>query len=201
MVDTDTRKEQIYEAASALFSAHGYEATSVRDIARELGLQGGSLYAHISSKEDVLFEIVVRAADAFYVAVAPLTDCPAPTLELLRRMIHAHVGVVVNNLSHAVVFQQDWRRLGGPRKLEVLALRDGYEALFRRVLAAGVDRGELRECDPRLTSTLLLSALNGLPAWFQPTGRLDADTIADNFADLLLSGLVAPTVHPERIGT
>jgi AcrR family transcriptional regulator len=197
VVDTDTRKEQIYEAASALFSAHGYEATSVRDIARELGLQGGSLYAHISSKEDVLFEIVVRAADAFYAAVAPLTERADPTLELLRQMIHAHVGVVVNNLSHAVVFQQDWRRLAGPRKLEVLALRDGYEALFRRVIAAGLARGELRECDPRLTSTLLLSALNGLPAWFQPDGRLDADTIADNFADLLLNGLGATSVRSE----
>ena len=55
-------------------------------------------------------------------------------------MVHAHVGVVVNNLTHAVVFQQDWRRLGGPRGLEVLALRDGYEALFRRVIAAGSRR-------------------------------------------------------------
>jgi AcrR family transcriptional regulator len=189
MVDTGTRKEQIYEAASALFSARGYEATSVRDIARELGLQGGSLYAHIASKEDVLFEIVVRASDAFYAAVAPLAEGDGPALDTLRRMIHAHIGVVVSNLAHSLVYHQDWRRLSEPRRLEVLALRDGYEALFRRVLASGARSGELRDCDPHLTSTLLLSALNGLPSWFQPSGRLDADAIADAYADLLLAGL------------
>ena len=57
------RKEQIYSMASSLFSERGYHATTVRDIARELNMQGGSLYAHIESKEDVLWELVNRAAD------------------------------------------------------------------------------------------------------------------------------------------
>ncbi len=58
----ETRREQIYNTAGTLFSRRGYAATSIRDIARELDLQGGSLYAHIDSKEDVLWAIVSRAA-------------------------------------------------------------------------------------------------------------------------------------------
>ena len=57
------RRLQIEEAASALFRERGYAATSVRDIAQALNLQGGSLYAHMASKEDVLWSIVTRAAD------------------------------------------------------------------------------------------------------------------------------------------
>src|SRR4051794_29847351 len=95
---TDTRREQIFAAASALFSERGYDSTSVRDIARALDLQGGSLYAHIASKEDVLWEIVSRAADAFEQAIAPIAVAALPAPERLRRMIVAHVGVVVGQL-------------------------------------------------------------------------------------------------------
>jgi TetR/AcrR family transcriptional regulator, cholesterol catabolism regulator len=58
----DTRRRQIEVAASELFRSQGYAATSVRDIARALDLQGASLYSHVASKEDVLFAIVDRGA-------------------------------------------------------------------------------------------------------------------------------------------
>lgn len=188
----DTRKEQIYRAASALFSERGYMATSVRDIARELDLQGGSLYAHINSKEDVLWEIIARVAETFYAAVEPIARADGPVNERLRAMIHAHVGVVVNELSRAVVFFQDWRHLSEPRKAEVLALRDGYEALFRSTIAEGVANRELADRDPRLTSIFVLTALNGIPGWFRADGARTADEIADELADLILDGIGRP---------
>src|SRR5436190_21342118 len=122
-MDTGTRKQQIYEAASTLFSRRGYHSTSVRDIARELDLQGGSLYAHIASKEDVLYGIVVRAAEAFQAAAAPLTHAERSPVERLRAMVHAHVAVAVRDLSRVAVFFQDWRHLSEPRRSEILALR------------------------------------------------------------------------------
>lgn len=66
------RKEQIFSTARALFSERGYPATTVRDIARELNMQVGSLYAHINSKEDVLWQIVDGAAEQFLAAVEPV---------------------------------------------------------------------------------------------------------------------------------
>jgi AcrR family transcriptional regulator len=189
----DTRKEQIYRAASTLFSERGYRATSVRDIARELDLQGGSLYAHINSKEDVLWEIIARVADSFFAAVRPIAEAELPAPERLRAMIHAHVGVVVNELARSAVFFQDWRHLTEPRRGEVLALRDGYEGLFRAVIAAGIDRGELARRDPRLAAIYVLSALNGIPGWFRADGERTADEIADELADLILDGLGRPS--------
>jgi AcrR family transcriptional regulator len=189
----DTRKEQIYRAASALFSERGYRATSVRDIARELDLQGGSLYAHISSKEDVLWEIIARVAESFFDAVRPIAEAELPAPERLRAMIHAHVGVVVNELARAAVFFQDWRHLSEPRRSEVLALRDGYEALFRTVIADGVAREELAARDPRLAAIFVLTALNGIPGWFRADGERTADDIADDLAGLILDGLRRPS--------
>src|SRR3954452_9334333 len=89
------RRIQIEEVASALFRERGYAATSVRDIAQALNLQGGSLYAHMASKEDVLWSIVVRAAERFNAEVGPIAgDAARDPAERLRDMIRAHVGVV-----------------------------------------------------------------------------------------------------------
>ena len=63
-----SRRRAIEDVASELFRAHGYAATSVRDIARGLEIQGPSLYAHVTSKEDVLWAIIDRAAGRFEAA-------------------------------------------------------------------------------------------------------------------------------------
>src|SRR5438309_8850916 len=98
------RKEQIYSTARSLFSERGYHATTLRDIARELNMQGGSLYAHIESKEDMLWALVERAAEQFQAQVAPLAALPLPAADRLRRMLAAHVDVVTRNLDSATVF-------------------------------------------------------------------------------------------------
>ncbi len=188
-----SRREQIYRAAGALFSQRGYPATSMRDIARQVDLQGGSLYAHIAGKEDLLWAIVVRAADAFFAEVGPLAAAGGPASERLRAMVRAHLRVLVSQLSSATVFFQDWRHLSEPRRGEVLRRRDAYEALFRQVIAEGVASGELATPEPRLAAIYLLSALNGVAGWYRPAGAWTADDVAAAWADLLLDGLRANT--------
>jgi len=188
---TDTpRRLQIEEAASALFRERGYAATSVRDIARALNLQGGSLYAHMASKEDVLWSIVTRAADRFNSEVGPIAaQTESSPADRLAGMIRAHVGVVTTIQKDAAVFQHEWRFLSPSRRAEMQARRDAYEAVFRDVIQEGVASGDFREVDVRTTAMAILSALNGIPTWYRPTGQLTAEEIADRHADLFLHAL------------
>ncbi|MEX1158230.1 MAG: hypothetical protein WEC79_04805, partial [Thermomicrobiales bacterium] len=71
----------------------------------------------------------------------------------------------------------------------VLALRDGYEALFRTTIADGISKKELVARDARLASIFVLTALNGVPGWFRADGERTADEIADQLANLILDGL------------
>ena len=187
---SDTRKEDIFRAASSLFSIRGYQATSVRDIARELDLQGGSLYSHVASKEDMLWEIVSRAADAFLTTVQPIAASREPAPARLTNMIAAHIEIVVARLSQATVFFQDWRHLGDDRRNEIIRRRDAYEALYRQVIADGIAAGDLRNIDPKLAAIALLSALNGLPGWYRSDGPWSNSDLASGYADLLLAGLL-----------
>ena len=183
------RRQQIEDAASALFRERGYAATSVRDIAQALNIQGPSLYAHVASKEDVLWSIVNRAADRFNAEVGPLASATTPPPKRLRDIIRGHVAVVTSSQKDAAVFLHEWRFLSAERRAEMAARRDSYEALFRRAIDDGIHAGYFQPVDTKLTAMAILSALNGIATWYRPDGILSAEEIAENFADLFINAL------------
>jgi len=196
MTTETPRRQQIEDAASALFRERGYAATSVRDIAQALNLQGGSLYAHVASKEDVLWSIVNRAADRFNAEVAPIATETLNAQIRLRRMIRAHVEIVTSSQKDAAVFLHEWRFLSADRRADVAARRDAYEALFRGVIADGIDTGDFQPVDPKSTAMAILSALNDIATWYRPSGHSTPQQIADQYADLFLRGLIATRIQP-----
>lgn len=195
MLTDAPRRRQIEDVASALFRASGYSATSVRDIARALDMQGASLYSHMTSKEDVLWSIVDRAASAFEQAAeraleaAPARDPRARVTALVR----AHVGVIARDPGQASVFVAEWRHLAGDRRAAILDRRDAYEARLRSLLVDGMAAGEFALADPAIAATFLLSALNGVATWYREDGRMSADQLADQYADLALRTLTEDT--------
>jgi AcrR family transcriptional regulator len=187
-----SRREQIEDVASALFSSRGYRATSMRDIASALDIQGASLYAHVTSKEAVLASIVERAAERFHQAVQPIAEGPGTAAERLRRMIDAHVRVVADGRERAHVFLFEWTSLGPERRERIALARDLYEDHFTRVIAEGIQARELVREDARLAAVFLLSAMNALAHWYRPDGPLRPEAIASHYANLFLHGLERP---------
>lgn len=184
-----SRRRAIEDVASDLFRDRGYAGTSIRDIARALSVQGASLYSHVTSKEDVLWSIVARTASRFEAAAdAAEADAegrrPGDPLEALAALVRAHVAVLTADVDAAGVFVHEWRALGPERRAEILARRDAYQARFRRRIEDGVAVGAFAMTDAALATTTILSALNGVAAWYDPAGRLPAARIADHLVDL-----------------
>jgi TetR/AcrR family transcriptional regulator, cholesterol catabolism regulator len=183
-----SRRRAIEDVASTLFRERGYAATSVRDIARALDIQGPSLYAHVTAKEEVLWAIVDRAATAFEEAAdgvmsGPASD-PVPAASRLAALVRAHVAVIAADPELASVFVHEWRHLSGARRKAILARRDAYEGRFRQLVAGGIAAGDFAPTDPAVAATFLLTALNGIATWYRPGGRQAAGRIADEYADL-----------------
>jgi AcrR family transcriptional regulator len=200
MVETSRRKE-IEDAASSLFHEHGYSGTSVRDIARAVDMQGASLYAHVASKQEVLWSIVERTATRFE-AAADLVEAGDPGAVVfgpgvhLISLVRAHVGVVTDDIERASVFVHEWRALDKGRRDEIARRRDAYEARFRSTIEQGVSVGSFEAVDPTVTAAYILTALNGLVSWYRPKGRLAARDIADAYADLTLRAVQAHGGRP-----
>jgi AcrR family transcriptional regulator len=191
MIETGARRREIDEVASELFHANGYAATSVRDIARALDIQGASLYAHVASKEDVLWSIVDGAATAFEAKAdeAVAETATSDPVERLAALVEAHVDVVTADPERASVFVTEWRHLSGDRRAAIATRRDAYEARFRAVIDDGTAVGAFRATDSALAATFILTALNGIATWYRPDGRLSADRIADHYVDLALRSI------------
>src|SRR5215210_5554273 len=158
MIETGARRREIDQVASGLFHANGYAATSVRDIARALDIQAASMYAHVASKEDVLWSIVDHAASAFEAAAdRAAADSPAgDPEERLAALVEAHVEVVTADPQRSSVFITEWRHLSAPRRDAIAARRDAYETRFRGAIDDGIAVGAFRPTDPALAATFAL---------------------------------------------
>jgi AcrR family transcriptional regulator len=186
-----SRRQAIEDVASDLFRERGYAATSIRDIARALSVQGASLYAHVTSKEAVLWAIVDRAASRFEAAADQAARGaearrPGDPAEAIAALVRAHVEVLTSDVDEAGVFVTEWRSLGPDRREDILARRDAYEARFRRHIEDGVAVGAFGMTDPAIAAGAVLSAINGVATWYDPKGRLPAGRIADHLVDLSL---------------
>jgi len=191
MIESGARRREIDDVATELFHTNGYAATSVRDIARALDIQGASLYAHVASKEDLLWTIIDRAASAFERAAdgAIAETAGGDAVERLAALVEAHVEVVTADPQRSSVFVTEWRHLSGGRRAVIAGRRDTYEAQFRATIGDGVAVGVFRATDPAIATTFILTALNGIATWYRPDGRLSADRIADHYVELALRSL------------
>lgn len=185
-----SRREEILRCAGALFGSLGYHATSMRHLAQALGLQGGSLYAHIESKEELLWEIVSRAADEFDLALMQALESGGGPAERLEAALVAHLGVVTRNLDLAAVFFNEWKHLPPERFRAMAVRRDRVEAVYRQILQEGVEAGVFREdLDLALATKLLLAPVNWAYTWFSPQGPRSAEEVGRWFARGLMEGL------------
>ncbi len=184
------RRDEILGAAGQLFSRRGFHATSMRDLARAVNLQGGSLYAHIQSKEEVLFELVNRAADEF-LSNAEMIPAHLSPKERLEQLIRGHLEVIVRELDNATVFFHEWKFLNPDLQRKITARRDAYESHFRKIIEEGVRKGEFEVEDARLATIFVLSALNWTYHWYRPGGKLTLELLSRHYCDLVFKTLGA----------
>jgi AcrR family transcriptional regulator len=185
-------RDAIFAATIHLFGEKGYSSTSMRDIAQAVGLLPGSLYVHIESKEQLLAEIVESGIDRFMVACrAAMDDEPSPAASV-RAVIHAHMELIAEDAEHVRVALHQWKYLTGERRAEIMDKRRAYEALFKKLVKAGVKQGEFsKDLNVRIAVLTVIGTLNWTSEWFNADGPESPDQVADEIADVLLAGLSA----------
>jgi AcrR family transcriptional regulator len=182
-----TKREELTRIAARLFAERGYQGTSLADLAHALGVQKPSLYHHIESKEDLLWDVAQEGAAAFHTALdaVPARDRPS---DRIREALRAHLAVVGGQLDVATVFVREWRFLTGERREQFVAERRRYEERIRDLFREGVEGSELRtDLDVATAALLFLSAANWAYTWLRPGA--DTDELADRLYAVLLDGM------------
>jgi len=190
MVTTRNSRADVVAAAGRLFAERGYHGTSMRDLGRELGLLGSSLYAHVESKQDLLVEVVEEGARLFQDSADRALAADGTAFERLRGLVVGHIDVMLDNQDVVRTFLNEARMLDEEHRARVIAARDAYEAAFRSVISKGVADGTfLPGTDPKMASILILSILNAVERWYRIDGPLDRSGLAEVIFENAMAGL------------
>jgi len=184
----DNSRQQLLDVAARMFRERGYHVTSMRDIAREVGMLSGSIYYHFASKEEMLLAIYEEGmhyvADCVDAAVARVS---APW-ERLEEACSAHLDAMLELSDYTQVMIRVLPPEGGKVAKRLLELRDEYESRFRRLIYA-LDLPD--SADRRYLRLLLMGGLNWSHVWYRPRRDTPAE-IAHRMVDLLRQSLDKP---------
>jgi AcrR family transcriptional regulator len=184
------REDQLLEVASRLFKEKGYHSTSMQDLADALGVQKGSLYYYIDSKEGLLRKLLERATTFLGTQIDEIYAADLSPVDKLRRALENHAETMMGNLNLVAVYLYEYRNLPPQRLEEALAVRKHYESVLMRILEDGIASGDFRPVNVKMTVFGLLGMLNWTHQWFSPEGGFSAQEIATLLVDLALHGIV-----------
>jgi len=183
-------REDILEAAAQVFRQKGFHGASMSDIAAAVSLQKASLYHHVSSKQEILFELLERALELLLERISAITTQKISAEEKLHRMIREYLQILIENIDLAAVLLFEHRSLERRQRTRHIPNRDKFESLWRDVINEGVDKKIFTCENPALATRALLGSMNWTITWYRPDGELSIEQIADQYSNLLLKGLL-----------
>lgn len=181
----DSRLPLVLNEAARLFRAHGYEGTTVREIARGVGMLPGSLYCHFATKEEMLRAVYVRGVEQIIESVESATRRHEDPWDRLEAACVAHLEAILRDDDYAQVVIRVRPSDAPAVQDDLIAERNRYEALFTDLIKAlplprSTDRHALR--------LMLMGALNWAQTWYRPEGRFNPRAIARKFVALIKQG-------------
>ncbi|WP_308250014.1 TetR/AcrR family transcriptional regulator [Sphaerisporangium fuscum] len=183
--------ESLLAVAVKVFNERGYEATSMEDLSRRLGITKSAIYYHVTSKDELLRLAVDRALDGLFEAAAEVTEMEGRAIDKLERLVRSSVRVLVERLPFVTLLL----RVRGNTKVErqALARRREFDHMVGELVQLAGAEGDVRPgIDPAVAGRMLFGLVNSLTEWYRPRGGMNADTLADAVCEMAFNGLRRP---------
>lgn len=188
---SDITGPRIHDAALRLFARHGYAAVSMRQIAREVGVQAGALYNYIPDKQSLLFGLMRDHLQALLAAWTGLPPAQGPRAEL-EAFTRFHIRFHTERPDEVFIAYMELRNLTPENFREVGALRGQYEDQLEAILKRGVADGVFAVPDTKIATLAVIAMLNGVNTWYRAGGRLSLDEV-----ETIYWGMVRKAVAPD----
>ena len=171
-------RAELIEKSAQLFRVKGYESTTVRDIAAAAGIQAGSWFYHFKTKQDILEAIMEQGLQRSLAQIEAIASEPLPPSAMLHRLVEAHLHMLLAPDHHFIaVLLYEWRSLDEPSRRRLVALKDRYEAVWDRAIAALHHSGDWA-MPSQFDRLLIFGALNWTVQWYKPGSGADVPELA-----------------------
>ncbi|MBE0575586.1 MAG: TetR family transcriptional regulator [Desulfuromonadales bacterium] len=188
--DKISRKQIILKEAARLFREKGYIASNLRELAKRAGIQGGSLYHHFGSKQDILFQLMDNTMTDMVTSLSTLLAETTDPEEKLRRLLRFHISYTVCGPDETYITDDELRNLNADNYLQIIAKRDAYQKLFEEVFQDGCQQKGWMVVDYKLVARAAIQMGTGVASWYRPGGPMSIDQISEHYAELLCKGLL-----------
>ncbi|MFD2552550.1 TetR/AcrR family transcriptional regulator [Bizionia sediminis] len=185
---TETRKEEIIKTATKLFKEKGYSAVTMRDIATAMGIKAASLYNHISSKQEILNNIILSLAEAFTAGMHDIKQANTSSIQKVEAVVQLHVAITAKNPNGMASLNNDWMHLEENRAY-YLSLRTAYEADFRNILQTGIHKNEIVDANIEIMLFSILSTLRSLYLWIPKKEEVTTTELSKSLTNVLIHGI------------
>lgn len=182
-------QEAIRRAGLRLIYEHGYEAMSLRHLAAEVGIQVGSLYNHISTKQDLLHGLLKSHMESLLAELDGALAGIAGAESRLKAFVAFHVTYHIARKQEVFICYSELRSLDPANYEAIIALRRAYEDRLIDILAAGMTEGRFRIGDAKVAAYGILAMLTGVCTWFRPKGRMSAKEVVAIYGRMVLNGV------------
>lgn len=183
------RMEEILSSAAKLFYSKGYHATTIEDVARDVGMLKGSLYYYIRSKEDLLYEllldVLVKGEERVESAIA---EGKTPE-EKLRLALREQIVYIIENQVRVGLFLHEFDVVAGRRRNRIVDQMRQYQSIFVGIVQEGQRAGVFVDGDAFLLVDGILGACNWIYRWYPGTRRPSMDSVVNTFVPLLMNGI------------
>lgn len=192
-------RQRILDESARLFSQNGIASTSMREIAKECGIQAGSLYYHFKSKDEIIAEVlelgISFVADAVKAELEKL-DRSAGFRERFHAAVLAHLNAFFLHRNYTATHIREFKQAPASTRIKNIKTRDAYEQLWADLFAIGVSEGVLAtDIDLRFARLLLLSSMNWALEWFKPKGQRSFDELTVTIVRIFLDGCTARAAY------
>jgi AcrR family transcriptional regulator len=185
------RRDEVIDTSARVIAQRGFHATSTAELCEANELGKGALYYYIGSKERLLVAIHDRVMDEVLQGAARVAAAGGTPPEQLAMLGDELLNVIAKYPDHVWVFLHDFPALTGDNAIEFRARRRKYERSVEAVLEAGMQSGDFRSIDARLTARAWLGMHNYTYMWLKSGGSLSASQVASRFADIFIQGITA----------
>ncbi len=185
VMNDSPRRKELTRLAAQLFVQEGFDRTTVRMLAQEMGIKSGSLFHHFRDKQEILAAVIEEGTqNALVIAREALSRCDNEAVARLHAMARAHLETLLTDRNAHVVALYEWRRLSPEARDHLSHLRDAYEALWEQIIDEALEAGLIRG-DRFLVSRFVMGALNWTVRWYDPDGPRTPDDLADELVAMI----------------
>jgi AcrR family transcriptional regulator len=187
-----TRLEEVLQSAANIFFAKGYHATSIEDVARDVGMLKGSLYYYIKSKDDLLFRLLLAGIEDSDAFIAQQIDPQGEPLEQLERAIRAQIDYIIDNRVPFGLFLHEFDSLSGKRQHKLISVMSRYNSRFVDLVRRAQEQGKLIPGEPWIIVNGILGMCNWLYRWYDADQMSDSEQIKNIFVNMIFDGIRKP---------